>query len=243
MAYIMSHMGWPHLRMSTTFFIFYYSVSKMATIAEWAIVAVVALVFLALLAQLVRTWRSASRVVRACPAGKPCGGTPPSPETILEGVQPYPSQDDVDDLGCPSGGFGCAFSDSLFSGAAECGPSCTCARCRDTVYAGGTRGGKQAVRSCGSLIDVDDALRSDDAIMLFWAEGCGPCSAFKPTFNSSALKASIPFYAVEYSEVPEVVDRFQLKGFPTVYRFRGGQWHSEYNGNRTEADFLAWTRS
>lgn len=214
----------------------------MATITEWVIVALVALVFLALLGQLVRTWRSASRGARACPAGKPCGAASPSPMAILDTVDPYPNEDDVDDLGCPSGGFGCSFSDSLYSGAAECGPSCTCARCRDTVYAGGTRGGRQAVRSCSTLIEVDEALRSEDVVMLFWASGCGPCSAFKPTFHSAAMKASIPFYAVEYSDVPEVVDRFNLKGFPTVYRFRGGSWHSEYSGNRTEADFLAWAR-
>jgi len=208
----------------------------MATVAELALLVIVALVFITLLVQFVRGWRMSRKVARACPIGAPCAAKPTEQETTIP--QEPEKQPEEEYMGCPAGA--CPFKDSVYGGASECGPSCTCARCRDGAYVGKTRGGQMGVRECTSLIQVDDALRSQDAVMLFWMTGCGPCSAFKPTYQAAALKINVPLYAVDFAMVPEVVDRFSLKGFPTVYRFKGGQWHSEYNGNRTEADFLAW---
>ena len=139
-------------------------------------------------------------------------------------------------LPCPGGG--CAFDDSVYRGASECGPTCTCARCRDTM-----RGGAAGVRECRTLIELDDALRSADVVVLFWMAGCGPCAAFKPTFVAAAADTRTPLYTVQLADVPEVVERFGITGFPTVLRFRGGAWHSEYTGTRTRDDFVAWVNA
>lgn len=208
----------------------------MAPLSDWAALLIVGGVFLVIVWQLVKGWRRATRP-SACPMGK-CGASSvtesPSaiPDILMQGSPEVP-EEVVDAISCPHGG--CAFTDSLYSGASECGPSCTCARCRDSI-----RGGKLGVRPCTSLIEVDEGLRSSDAVILFWASGCGPCAAFKPTYAAVAARVGTPMYAVDYAEVPEVVDKFQLKGFPTVLRFRQGAWHSEYTGDRSEADFLAW---
>lgn len=208
----------------------------MAPLSDWAALLIVGGVFLVIVWQLFKGWKRVSKA-SPCPMGKceAAGGVPgeapdPIPDILTEGP---PMEEAIDAISCPHGG--CAFTDSMYSGASECGPSCTCARCRDSI-----RGGKMGVRPCKSLIEVDEGLRSSDAVILFWASGCGPCAAFKPTYSAVAARVGTPMYAVDYAEVPEVVDKFNLQGFPTVLRFRQGAWHSEYKGDRSEADFLAW---
>jgi len=224
--------------MSTACLCIFYDV--MIKMDSCFIIAVVALLFLIVMVRFAGLLRGVRRVNSACPPGKQCD-TPHS-EPTAPAVPAAPTNVTPDGVAaevvpevvsCPQGA--CAFTDSVYTSGSECGPSCVCTRCRQSV-----RGGAQGVRPCKTLLELDDALRSADVVVLFWAQGCGPCAMFKPTYQSAALKARVPFYAVEYSDVPEVVDRFQLKGFPTVYRFRSGALYAEYGGNRTEADLLAW---
>lgn len=94
---------------------------------------------------------------------------------------------------------------------------------------------------CSSLQDVEDAT-AGRSVMLFFATGCGPCERFKPVFEEASMKASLPFYAVDAMGVPDVVSRYQLRGFPTVRMFQNGRVVSEYNGDRTMDDLLAWAQ-
>lgn len=203
--------------------------------------AVVGAVLLILLWRLTCAWRRSAP--RGCPAGQACDAATPeptAPQAMAQqsSAEPSVAQQSSAELYLPCPGGGCAFDDSVYRGASECGPTCTCARCRDTM-----RGGAAGVRECRTLIELDDALRSADVVVLFWMAGCGPCAAFKPTFLAAASDTRTPLYTVQLADVPEVVDRFGITGFPTVLRFRGGAWHSEYTGSRTRDDFVAWVNA
>lgn len=90
---------------------------------------------------------------------------------------------------------------------------------------------------CKTLQEVENGTKSK-AVVLFYATGCSPCNAFKPTYYKAARKAAVPFYAIDAIAVPECVEQYKLLGFPTVMKFSNGRLVGEYNGNRTEEDLL-----
>lgn len=90
---------------------------------------------------------------------------------------------------------------------------------------------------CRSLSELEAACKKD-AVVLFHMTGCGPCQAFKPTFFQAATRATVPFFAIDSMAVPDVINRYNLTGFPTVMRFSNGKIVAEYQGNRTEGDLL-----
>lgn len=90
---------------------------------------------------------------------------------------------------------------------------------------------------CTSLAQLESACKQD-AVVLFHMTGCGPCQAFKPTFYQAATKAMVPFFAIDAMTVPDVVNRYNLVGFPSIFKFSNGKIVAEYKGNRTEGDLL-----
>jgi thiol-disulfide isomerase/thioredoxin len=100
-------------------------------------------------------------------------------------------------------------------------------------------GGPPALTECRSAVEVAEAARNG-GVVLFYATGCGPCQAFKPVFSAAAVRAPVPFFAVDAMAVPDVIQRYNLAGFPTVFKFSGGKIVGQYAGDRTEGDLLMW---
>jgi thioredoxin len=62
---------------------------------------------------------------------------------------------------------------------------------------------------------------NDTVIVDFWAEWCGPCRQFAPTFEkASAEHSDIIFGKVDTEAQPELAEFFNIRSIPTLMVFR-----------------------
>ena len=64
-------------------------------------------------------------------------------------------------------------------------------------------------------------LENDTVIVDFWAEWCGPCKMFAPTFETvSSEHPEIVFAKVDTEDQRELASHFDIRSIPTLMIFR-----------------------
>ncbi|HJQ77022.1 MAG TPA: thioredoxin [Acidimicrobiia bacterium] len=68
----------------------------------------------------------------------------------------------------------------------------------------------------------DETIRDNDTVFVdFWAEWCGPCRAFAPTFEAASTQhEDIVFAKVDTEDQPELAQMFGIRSIPTLMVFR-----------------------
>lgn len=67
-----------------------------------------------------------------------------------------------------------------------------------------------------------DVINNNDIVIVdFWAEWCGPCKSFGPTFEAASDKyPDIAFAKVNTEEERELAGGFNIRSIPTLMVFR-----------------------
>lgn len=75
----------------------------------------------------------------------------------------------------------------------------------------------------------------EHSLVMFYAPWCGHCKAFKPGYAeaATALKGSgAVVAAVDATVHRKVAEEYEVKGYPTVFHFAGGEKQGKYEGAR-----------
>jgi len=81
------------------------------------------------------------------------------------------------------------------------------------------------------------------AIVDFYADWCGPCRAFAPTFETVSKKVSgVLFAKVDTDASRQLSSRFGIRSIPYIVAIKGGKVVAQYRGSRTVDDFANWVR-
>ena len=70
--------------------------------------------------------------------------------------------------------------------------------------------------------NLDSTIENNNIVFIdFWAEWCGPCKMFKPTFEAASDKyTDIVFASCNTEEQQEVAGSFGIRSIPTLAVFR-----------------------
>jgi len=98
--------------------------------------------------------------------------------------------------------------------------------------------------------DFDSALGGiDTALVMFYAPWCGHCKKLKPEFEKAAktLLSNDPPVTLAKVDCTEggkdTCGRFEVRGYPTLKIFRGGELSSDYNGPREAGGIVKFMKS
>ena len=73
-----------------------------------------------------------------------------------------------------------------------------------------------------TIDNINEMIENNDIVIIdFWAPWCGPCMAFKPTFEKAAEEhPEIAFASCNTEEQQELAAMFQIRSIPTLMVFR-----------------------
>jgi len=98
--------------------------------------------------------------------------------------------------------------------------------------------------------DFDSQLEGmDTALVMFYAPWCGHCKKLKPEFDKASkdLLANDPPVTLAKIDCTEAgkdtCNRFEVRGYPTLKIFRGGEVSQDYNGPRDAGGIVKYMKS
>ena len=100
-------------------------------------------------------------------------------------------------------------------------------------------------------INVDDStfeyvLANTDLPVIadFWAEWCGPCKMFAPTFNevSRSLPLKAQFIKVNTETAQMSAAKNRIRSIPTIVAFKNGVEVDRISGALPAPQFMEWVR-
>lgn len=94
----------------------------------------------------------------------------------------------------------------------------------------------------GQVYINTDVTKKNPGIILIWANWCGHCHRFIPTFNElqKQLGPNFPLVSLEESDIDKQLSRdLNINGFPTIKFFdQSGKIIADYNKERDKASLL-----
>tara|TARA_B100000902_G_C26757687_1_gene644046 strand:- start:116 stop:526 length:411 start_codon:yes stop_codon:yes gene_type:complete len=72
-------------------------------------------------------------------------------------------------------------------------------------------------------------------LIYFYMDGCGHCKTFTPTWDefTNSYKGNLKLNKYERKQAGDMIDKFQIQGFPTILLIDEQGNKKEFNGDRT----------
>ncbi|KAG0031740.1 hypothetical protein BGZ81_000681 [Podila clonocystis] len=90
--------------------------------------------------------------------------------------------------------------------------------------------------------DAEVLHSGKNVLVEFYAPWCGHCKSLAPTYETVAQdfvsEKNVVIAKVDATEEKDVADRYDIKGFPTIKFFAADGSVSDYEGGRSEQDFV-----
>jgi len=85
--------------------------------------------------------------------------------------------------------------------------------------------------------NFDRETKSGKVLVDFYAEWCGPCKRLGPVLEMVAddMGSKVKIYKVNIDKSPNLADRYEVKGVPTMVLFEGGKVKGKLVGFRDKS--------
>jgi len=114
-----------------------------------------------------------------------------------------------------------------------------CAKCGTHLFDG------HPVDVTGGNLDRQIARGTLPLLVDVWAPWCGPCKMMGPAFAEAAGQLEPQFRLVKLNSdvAPEIANRLQIRGIPTMILFHNGAEHARISGAMSTGQIVRWANS